>query len=76
MSFRKWLESQTLGGGLHPPKQRPELLGKGAHGSYSAPGSEKLPPTRKRMKAEAGMCKCKMCKAKAKKMCKCKMCQK
>jgi len=59
LSFKKWLETQTLGGGISPPKQRPDMLpllkGKGespgAYQTFHAPGSEELPPTmKKRMK--------------------------
>lgn len=53
MSFKKWLETQTLGGGIEPPKQRPDLMGRQANADYHAPGSEELPPVNKKMKAKA-----------------------
>jgi len=55
LSFKDWLEFQTLGGGMEPPLQRPDLLplakGKGespgAYKTVNLPGSEELPPTKK-----------------------------
>ena len=68
MSFKKWFETQTLGGGIEPPKQDPTDLGQQANADYHAPGSDELPPVNGKMKA--GGCGC---KPKSKKMCKCKM---
>lgn len=56
VSFKKWLEFQTLGGGLEPPKQNPidRLPGKGqsigAVADYHSKGSEELPPIKRKMK--------------------------
>ncbi len=50
LSFKKWIESQVLGGGLEPPKQSPvdpspaPGQSRGAFPTYNA---EENPPTKK-----------------------------
>jgi hypothetical protein len=54
LSFKTWLEDQTLGGGLEPPKQSPidpspgPGQSKGALADYHGPDSDELPPTPKK----------------------------
>lgn len=53
--FKKWLENQTLGGGLEPPMELgPEgqsIEGKPiAAVDYHLPGSDQLPPVKKKKK--------------------------
>ena len=45
LSFKKWLEFQTLGGGMHPSKQDPKDF-PGAWADYHGKGSDELPPTK------------------------------
>jgi len=55
VSFKKWFENQTLGGGLEPPmelsKSGQDNEGKPIAGvDYHLPGSSELPPINKKMK--------------------------
>ena len=55
VSFKNWLENQTLGGGLEPPKELPDN-GQATDGNLGAfkdsnlPGSDQVPPVNKKMK--------------------------
>jgi len=60
LSFKKWLEFQTLGGGLDPPKQDPTAV-PGAWDDFHGPGADQLPPTgRKRQRQSVRAMKKKM----------------
>lgn len=55
VSFKSWLENQTLGGGLEPPSELSasgqNLEGKPiASKDYHMPDSSELPPINKKMK--------------------------